>query len=124
MRILTLLLILIALPTLSNAQFNLEELKVIRNYQIKAFYSDSLLQNRQVKITQQHEIINAQKGLITNYVRKEEIQVEEVAYYRELIRSRDKSINNLKKKNKVLKIGCISLGSIAGIFGAAVLLKR
>ena len=124
MRILTLLLILIALPTLSNAQFNLEELKVIRNYQIKAFYSDSLLQNRQVKITQQHEIINAQKGLITNNVRKEEIQVEEVAYYRELIRSRDKSINNLKKKNKVLKIGCISLGSIAGIFGAAVLLKR
>lgn len=123
MRILIILLIATALPTLLSGQFNLEELKVIRNYQIKAFYSDSLLENRQVKITQQNEIINAQKGLITNYARKEEIQVEEVAYYREIIRSRDKSINNLNKKNKVLKIGCISLGSIAGIFGAAILIK-
>ena len=124
MRLLTLLLISIAFPTLLRGQFNLEELKVIRNYQIKAFYSDSLVANRQTKIFQQDEIIKAQKGLITNYVRKEEIQAEETIYYRELIRSRDKSINNLKKKNKVLKIGCISLGAIASIFGSAILLKR
>ena len=101
----------------------MEELKVIRNYQIKAFYCDSLVANRQIKITQQHEIINVQKGLITNYVRKEEIQAEETIYYRELIRSRDKSINNLKRKNKVLKIGCVSFGSAALIFGGLVYLK-
>lgn len=107
----TLLIILIALPMLSNAQFNLGELKQIRKYQIKAFYCDSLLENRQLKIRQQHLIIQTQSKLITNFEQKEVIQAEEIIYYRELILQRDKKIDKLIKRNKLFRIGFISFGS-------------
>ena len=107
----TLLIILIALPMLSNAQFNLGELKQIRKYQIKAFYCDSLLENRQLKISQQHLIIQTQSKLITNFEQKQVIQAEEIIYYRELILQRDKKIDKLIKRNKLFRIGFISFGS-------------
>ena len=96
---------------LSSAQFNVSELKQIRKYQIKSFYCDSLLDNRQLKISQQHTIIQTQTKLITNFEQKEVIQTEEVVYYRELILKRDKKIAKLIKRNKLFRIGFISFGS-------------
>lgn len=80
--------------------------------------------NRQLKIKQQDQIIKVQNGIILNHVEKSIIQVEETIYYRELIQDRDKSINNLKRKNKILKIGCISFGSSALILGGYVYLNQ
>ena len=100
---------------LSNAQFNLGELKQIRKYQIKAFYCDSLLENRQLKIRQQHLIIQTQSKLITNFEQKEVIQAEEVVYYRELILQRDKKIAKLIKRNKLFRIGFITFGSTTAL---------
>ena len=108
---LTLLIMLIALSTSLKSQFNLSELKQIRKYQIKAFYCDSLLENRQLKISQQHTIIQTQTKLITNFEQKEVIQAEELVYYRELILQRDKKIAKLIKRNKLFRIGFISFGS-------------
>jgi hypothetical protein len=106
---------LIASSTSLKSQFNLGELREIRKYQIKSFYCDSLLENRQLKISQQHLIIQTQTKLITNFEQKEVIQLEEVVYYRELILKRDKKIAKLIKRNKLFRIGFISFGSSTAI---------
>ena len=112
---LILLLILIALSTSLEAQFNLGELIEIRKYQLKAFDCDTLLENRRLKINQQHKIIQTQSKLITNFEQKEVIQAEEVVYYRELILQRDKKITKLIKRNKLFRIGFITFGSTTAL---------
>ena len=119
-----LLVILTALSTQLNAQFSLLELKEIRKAQIKAIYCDSLLLNRAQRIEQQDEAIKAQNEALFKFKEKEVIHQEKEVYYRELIRSKDKSINRLKRGNKLLKIGCISFGSAAAILGGIVYLKK
>ena len=118
------LVILTALSTQLSAQFSLDELKAIRKAQIKAIYCDSLLLNRSQRIEQQDEAIKAQNEALFNFKEKEVIHQEKEVYYRELIRSKDKSINRLKRGNKLLKIGCISFGSAAAILGGLVYLKN
>ena len=106
---------LIASSTSLKSQFNLGELREIRKYQIKSFYCDSLLENRQLKISQQHTIIQTQSQLIRNFQQKEVIQMEEVVYYRELILQRDKKIAKLIKRNKLFRIGFITFGSTTAL---------
>lgn len=109
------ILMLIASSTSLKSQFNLGELREIRKYQIKSFYCDSLLENRQLKISQQHTIIQTQSQLIRNFQQKEVIQMEEVVYYRELILQRDKKIAKLIKRNKLFRIGFITFGSTTAL---------
>ena len=118
-----LLVILTALSISLKGQFTIDELKSIRKSQIKAVYCDSLLLNRAQRIEQQDEVIKAQNEALFRFKEKEVIHQEKEIYYRELIRSKDKSIDRLKRGNKLLKIGCISFGSAAAILGAVLYVK-
>lgn len=83
-----------------------------------------MLLNRAQRIEQQDESIKAQNEALFKFKEKEVIHQEKEVYYRELIKSKDKSINRLKRGNKLLKIGCISFGSAAAILGGIVYLKK
>ena len=119
-----LLVILTALSISLKGQFTIDELKSIRKSQIKAIYCDSLLLNRAQRIEQQDEAIKAQNEALFKFKEKEVIHQEKEVYYRELIRSKDKSINRLKRGNKLLKIGCISFGSVAAILGGLIYIQK
>ena len=119
-----LLVILTALSISLKGQFTIDELKSIRKSQIKAIYCDSLLLNRAQRIEQQDEVIKAQNEALFRFKEKEVLHQEKEVYYRELIRSKDKSINRLKRGNKLLKISCISFGSAAAILGGLIYIQK
>ena len=131
MRVLKMCVIMIMLIVLSSrlkAQFTITELQEIRVAQIKANAFDSLftqadsafnalnesiyirdvrLENCSLSLTKHQDIINQRDN--------------DVQYYRNEIRLRDEDIMNLKRKQRYLKIGAISIGSAAII--AALLVK-
>lgn len=110
-----LILLLILTPSFQqlSAQFTLVELQEIRKTQLKALYCDSLILNREEKIKRQNKIIEAKNQKIFHYQEKEGIHNEQKIYYREQLKLRDEEINRLNKKNRALKLGCISIGSIS-----------
>jgi hypothetical protein len=69
-------------------------------------YENSLsIRDRQIlNCKQQKEVLSS----------KVKLHEDGVIYYREQIRLRDDDIKRLERKQRFLKIGCVSLGAVAG----------
>ena len=81
-----------------------------------------MLLNRAQRIEQLDKVIKAQKQSLFEFTEKDKICQDQSIYYREEIRKRDKSINRLKRGNKLLKIGCVSFGvSTLVLFGVSLI---